>query len=353
MSAAVMACLYEGWALSESEAEMLIRRGKVQLHSAQECNASMPLAAVASPSANLVGITDKKSHCQSWSLLDTGAESLINYGIREYGIIEKMIWRDTVLAPTLKKVIQAHPIDLVSIARQGLIAGDDLHASTSHAQNALASTLSPFLKSLSAHSSVLTMLNASPLFFQTLWMAACDAMLSAATAKGKDAKSVLIVAIASNGKELGVRVAGQPNRWFTSAAPLPAGPLNSAGFDANISPAIGDSGVIEAAGFGLNACHLAPDLAFKLNDWLPIGWRSQTSRLMLAENPLMPGLKIRMGMDATSNACLMSLAGMLASDGKTGYLGQGVIKIGTEVFEQIIESVKQSNNFDYRLATAE
>lgn len=86
-------------------------------------------------------------------------------------------------------------------------------------------------------------------------MAACKAMADAA--HGVEG-STIVSTMARNGTDLGIRVSGLGERWFTAPAAVPQG-LYFSGFsgdDAN--PDIGDSTVTETAGIGAFAMAAAP-----------------------------------------------------------------------------------------------
>lgn len=70
--------------------------------------------------------------------------------------------------------------------------------------------------------------------------------------------SSLVVAMARNGHEFGIQLAGTGEHWFTAPAPIPDG-LYLTGYgrdDAN--PDIGDSTVTETVGMGVFAMAAAP-----------------------------------------------------------------------------------------------
>ncbi len=84
-------------------------------------------------------------------------------------------------------------------------------------------------------------------------------MLSAAGADRSG--STLVVALAGNGEQVGIRLAGAPERWITAQAGAPEGPRIDPQQQAVAAPLTGDSGVIDAAGFGAQALLFAPESA--------------------------------------------------------------------------------------------
>jgi len=348
LSSAVLCCLYEGWARTESEAEQLIANGTVKLVPAQSYGVVTPLAAVISPTTSLVEVSDAAAASgvmgrRAWSLLGSGAGAQIRFGSRDLAILARLAWRDTVLAPCLSEALATQPIDLLALAAAGLAAGDDLHARTTSATQQLSALLSPRLAACQRPehgAAVEAMLQQTPLFFLTLWMAGCHLMLDAASAGGQDAASTLVVALAGNGQTCGVRLAGAPERWWTCTTGSPLGPrMNPALTDA-IAALTGDSGVIDSAGFGAQALVVAPEIEQVFAPWLPSDWREQQASLLAGVHPYFSHAPrtaaLRCGLDAaavaaSSTAPLAAIA-MIAADGRAGLLGRGLYSAPAELF---------------------
>jgi hypothetical protein len=336
LSSAVLCCLYEGWATREAEAERLIADGRVRLISAQSYNVVTPLAAVISPRTSLVGIADANATGEhAWSLLGSGAGAQIRFGSRNPAIIERMAWRDDLLAPVMDRVLSAGPVDLIPLAKAGLDRGDDLHARATSASATLHRQLAGHLD----EPSVEAMLNESPLFFLTLWMAACHLILSAASRQ--PALSTLVVALAGNGMDVGIRLAGEPSRWQTMAAAAPEGPRINPAVTVDAAPLTGDSGVIDAAGFGAQALWLAPEPASAFAPWLPENWRAAQAPLYRGVHPEFS--RLRLGLDAaqvasTGTAALAAIA-MIGADGRAGLLGRGLYQAPVALFDDALHAL--------------
>src|SRR6202040_3343803 len=73
--------------------------------------------------------------------------------------------------------------------------------------------------------------------------------------------STLVVTMARNGTDFGIRVAGLGDRWLTAPVNIPSG-LYFAGFGpADANPDIGDSAIVETIGLGGFAMAAAPAVA--------------------------------------------------------------------------------------------
>lgn len=320
LSSAVLCCLYEGWAQTPKQAERMIREGDIVLHPAQAYDTVLPLAAVISPRSHLVEVRDAGGG-RCWSLLSSGAGSQLRFGSRDLRVLERLAWCEQRLAPALARVLVHGPIDLLPLAVAGLQQGDDLHSQTTAATLALLEKLNATL----VGEDVRAVLAATPLFFLTLWMAACHLMLNVAANNGQDPASTLVVALAGNGQQMGIRVAGQPARWFVQPAHVPEGPRLAAG-TGRVCPMLGDSGVIDAAGFGAQAWGRIGPVAESLQPWLPAA--PGIERWMRGVHPQFAHLGLRIGLDATQAALDTSppqvAIAMLDAAGQQGLLGRGI-----------------------------
>jgi hypothetical protein len=335
LSSAVLCCLYEGWAQDVAQAERLVRSGIVHLAPAQDYGAVAPLAALISPATMLVQVSDlapRGGARRAWSLLGSGAGPQLRFGSRDPAILPRLAWRDGVLAEQLARVLRDAPVPLLPLAAAGLAGGDDLHASTAAANRALCEVLRPRLlpdDGAARHAdAVAAMLGQTPLFFLTLWMAACHLMLDAAANDGSDADASLVVALAGNGEQAGIRLAGRPAQWHTAWATAPQGPrLDPAVATAVASPVIGDSGVIDALGCGGQALSHAPAIAQVLEPWLPPQWEQRAASLLAGHHLGLGAHGMPVALDCAAVAPgrepLTAIA-MLDAAGERGLLGRGV-----------------------------
>ena len=336
-SSAILCCLYEGWAKDEAHAERLIEQGKVRLECAQSYGVVTPLAAVVSPRTTLVEVTDANDPAaRAWSLLGSGAGPQIRFGSRDMRILERMQWREAVLASVLDEAFAHGPLDLLALAQAGLDDGDDLHVRTTGATAALRAELTSRLD----HAEIDAMLARTPLFFLTLWMAACALMLSAAARAGQS-ESTLVVALAGNGERVGIRLAGAPSRWITAVARAPEGPRIDPQQQAAAAPLTGDSGVIDAAGFGAQALAFAPEPAQAFEAYLPAGWRDRQARIHTKSHPAfgrLPGVLDATRVVQEGLAPLAAIA-MIGVDGRAGLLGRGLYTAPPELFAYALNNL--------------
>lgn len=346
LSSAVLCCLHEGWASSAQEAEALIAGGGVALQPAQDYGAVVPLAAVISPGSMLVEIVDARHPAdKAWSLLGSGAGPQLRFGSRDPAIIERLVWRDTVLARVLQAALARGPVALLPLAGAGIRGGDELHGRTTSATAALRDEMDATLATDADGVHVRAMLERTPLFFLTLWMAACHLMLKAA---GHDAAgSSLVMALAGNGETCGLRVAGLPERWFTAAGSAPGGPRINPGLAAETSPVIGDSGVIDMMGFGGQALAHASEVREALAAWLPASAGAPNHPALIGPHPAFGTEGLWTGMDAAAVASQgiapLAAIAMVGADGRAGLLGRGIYQAPLTLFAQAATALRQDS----------
>src|SRR6185312_295092 len=128
LNAAVLSCLHEGWARTPDEAERLLASGAVRLEPSYTKSVATPLAAMVSPRTTLSEISDAAvSNRRYRAYLGTGAGPQQRFGSRDPAILERLAFRETVLAPGFTELLNDGPVDLLALARAGIREGDDLH----------------------------------------------------------------------------------------------------------------------------------------------------------------------------------------------------------------------------------
>jgi hypothetical protein len=323
LSSAVLCCLYEGWANTPDEAEALIAEGRVKLLPTQRYRIVTPLAAVISPSSSLVEVVDDgQAHgARCWSLLGSGAGAQLRFGTRDPAILARMTWRDQHLAPALQAVLNTSPIELIPLAVAGLRGGDDLHSRTASATAALLQRLSSVMDA-----DVTAMLENTPLFFLTLWMASCYLMLDATRSADPIQATKVVLALAGNGIDAGARLADNSDAWLTVPAHVPQGPRLGANL-IEASPMLGDSGVIDAAGFGAQAWFYATETAEAMAGWLP-GGTGERPAWLVGNAPGFSAFGLGSAIDASridgAEPTPRVAIAMLDAKGEQGLLGRGV-----------------------------
>ncbi len=254
------ALMYEGKARSCAAAERLVTKGRVKLVPCHHHSTVGPMAGVVSPSMYVWVVRNETFGNTAYCTLNEGLGKVLRFGAYDSEVIRRLKWMERVLAPALKKAVAASGgINLRNLTAQALQMGDECHnrnvaATTMLLRDLTAAMLNTGLRKKTI-GQIAEFISGNVHFYLNVSMAACKAV--ADTVLGLE-NSTLVSAMARNGTEIGIRVAGLSDRWFTAPAGMPEG-LFFAGFsqeDAN--PDLGDSTISEVAGIGGFAMASAP-----------------------------------------------------------------------------------------------
>ena len=254
------ALIYEGLAKDQKEADKLVASGRIKFGACHDHDSVGPMAGIISPSMPVFIIENQENGKRTYSNFNEGLGKVLRYGAYEESVIKRLKWMEKTLAPVLSDALKrSGPIDLKMIMAQALHMGDELHC-----RNVASSLL--FLKLMAPHiaetgfdkkevGEVMKFMGENFLFFLNPAMAASKAMMDAAH---NIEHCTVVTTLTRNGTDFGIRVSGLGNRWFTAPAEVPK-LLCFPGFtEADANPDIGDSAIMETAGFGSFACAASP-----------------------------------------------------------------------------------------------
>ncbi|HEY1351481.1 MAG TPA: DUF1116 domain-containing protein [Ktedonobacteraceae bacterium] len=258
--AMIGACLYEGWASSEPEARALLADGEIAGEPCHHHNAVGPMAGIISPSMPVVVVEDRVHGRRTFSTLNEGLGKVLRYGAYAQEVLERLRWIRDTLGPVLGQTIRLMGgLDVHALMAQSLQMGDECHnrnkAATALFLRQIAPALIECADTPGQAADILRFIAGNEHFHLNLSMAAAKAMMLA----GADIPySSLVVTMARNGVDFGIRVSGLGESWFVGPAGIIQG-LYFAGYgpqDAN--PDIGDSAIMETCGVGAFAMAGAP-----------------------------------------------------------------------------------------------
>jgi hypothetical protein len=254
------ALLYEGWAKTPAAARKIAASGKIEYSPCHEHQAVGPMAGIVSPSMPVFQVENTAAGNTAFCTLNEGLGKVLRYGAFGPEVIQKLRWLEKILYPNLDEALRLHgPLDLKMIMAQALHMGDELHnrnrAATSLLYRALAPAIIRSADTPETAAAILEFINGNDHFFLNLSMAASKASLDAA--RGIDYSSV-VVAMARNGTEFGIQLAGTGNEWFCGPAPVPDALFFPGFTKADANPDIGDSAITETNGLGGFAIAAAP-----------------------------------------------------------------------------------------------
>jgi hypothetical protein len=351
--AIVGACLYEGWADTPDAAERLATSGAIELSPCHDHASVGPMAGIVSPSMPMwVLEADGRT---SRSTLNEGLGKVLRYGAFGDAVTERLRWMERVLGPVLASGLRRHgSIDVAALIASMVTMGDEGHnrnrAGTSLLVRALAPDLVRTVEDGAAGNAagnavgdvadVLSFIDANDHFLLNVVMGAGKLVADAAA---DVAGSSVVVAMARNGTDFGIRVAGTGDRWFTAPAAVPDG-LYLGGFgpdDANAD--IGDSAITETVGLGGFAMAGAPAIVQLVGGDAgdAVGWTELMYELTLAEHPTwtLPALGFRgvpFGIDvlrvARTGVAPIINTGIAGRVAGTGQVGAGLVRPPLECF---------------------
>jgi hypothetical protein len=254
------ACLYEGWAQDVAEAEALLAGGAVRWEPCHHHGAVGPMAGVTSPSMQLYVVENITHGNLAFSNLNEGYGKVLRYGAYSPEVLAKLRWMNEVMAPLLDAALRsAEGMDIRALLAESLHMGDEGHNRNKAGSLLYTTRLAPGITAAAPDAKtaaeVIKFLGDNALSVLNPVMAACKAMADAG--HGIEG-STLMSTMARNGTDLGIRISGLGDRWFTGPAGVPDG-LYFPGFTAaDANPDIGDSTITETAGIGAFAMAAAP-----------------------------------------------------------------------------------------------
>jgi hypothetical protein len=252
--------ILEGLAKTTKEAEELANSGDISFEPCHHHSAVGPMAGIITWSMPVWVVENKTFGNRAYCNLNEGFGKVLRYGAFSKEVIERLKWMASELAPILKKALERHgEIDMNTLISMALQMGDEGHARANAGTLLFIRELAPHLVMLDERrekiSKVFSFLHSTYIFFVNLTMPSAKCILDAA--QNIEGSSV-IVTMARNGTDFGIRVSGLGDRWFTALSTKVDG-LYLPGFSGkDAAPDMGDSVITETAGIGGFAMAAAP-----------------------------------------------------------------------------------------------
>lgn len=259
--AVVGAILYENWAATAGEAEQLAASGAIRFAPCHEWGAVGPMCGIVSPSMPLIVVMDRAHGNRAFAPLMEQYGKALRFGAFGEEVTAQLKWIERVLAPTLKAAVAAIDggLPLKPIIAQALHMSDDVHNRNAAASllllRSVAESLARSAMPKGPVAETLRALSTNDIFFLTFSMAACKATMDAA--HGVPFSS-MVTAMARNGVNVGIRVSGLGDQWFSGPADVPVGLFLPGFSEEDANPDLGDSAITETAGLGAFAMAAAP-----------------------------------------------------------------------------------------------
>jgi hypothetical protein len=345
MGALTGAALHEGWAATREAAERLILDRKIMLHSNHDLGTVSPMAGVVRPGQILVRLENSAGDGVAFATLAEAGRQVLRFGVYNETVAAGLRWLDEILAPALARAFPSAGLPVTPLLVDGVSLGDDVHQRNIGGMAAFTRALP------SLDNGVRAWLLSNPQHFLNYAMASAKLALDRADGV---AGSSIVTAIARNGVECGVRVAGTGKQWFTAPATFPKGALFSPFVEADVQADLGDSAIMEAYGLGAAIAHGAPELSRAIGrkwpDATAAGHRMRGLFFGAHSSiaPVLAGLNgVGMGLDAervvNTNESVDIHTGIAHRDGRTGWIGVGVASAPLACFAQAIAALRRAN----------
>jgi hypothetical protein len=345
----------EGLVDDAEDAAALFESGSsVALEPCHHRSAVGPMAGVVTPSMWLWVLEDQSSGRRTFCSLNEGLGKVLRYGAYSPDVLTRLRWMDAVLGPLLQAAVRATgPVDVTGILTQMLQMGDEAHNRNRAGTLMLLRDLSPAMVTTDFDAGdiaeTLRFIGDNDHFFLNLAMPACKLALDAA--RGIDG-STMVVAMARNGTDFGIQVAGTGDEWFTGPAQLADGLyLGDYGPD-DANPDIGDSAITETAGIGGFAMATAPAIVRFVGGSVPdaLATTRRMHEITLGENPRwsIPVLEFQgtpTGIDVTL-VCRTGIlpqinTGMAGKVAGVGQVGAGLVTPPAEIFPKALQRLAE------------
>lgn len=257
---AVMGALvYEGLASNIEEAEKMCENNEIDLSPCHHHSTVGPMAGIVSPSMYMFVIENKTHGNRAYCTINEGLGKVLRFGAYGKDVWDRLKWMENELAPLLKKaILKSKGINIKSITAQALMMGDECHNRNVAGTSLFLKEILPYLLETAPADKVKMVtdfISGNVHFYLNLSMPACKATCD--TIHGLE-HCTIMSAMARNGTDIGIRIAGLGDEWFTSPSGMPKG-LYFAGFsESDGNPDLGDSTISETAGIGGFAMACAP-----------------------------------------------------------------------------------------------
>ena len=343
------ALIYEGLAETTEEAQDLAASGAIRFRPCHHHQAVGPMAGVVSSSMPVWMVLNKSFGNFAFCTLNEGLGKVLRFGAYSREVVQRLKWIEKVLGPSLQKAVLASGgINLKNIIAQALQMGDECHN-----RNVAATTL--FLKEILPHlldsdlersvvKEVSDFIAGNVHFFLNLSMAACKATADSILGL-RD--STVVNAMARNGTEFGLRVAGLGGRWFTASAGIPKGLYFPGYTEEDANPDLGDSTIAETAGIGGFAMASAPAIV-KFVGGTPAdaqGYTREMYEICVSKHrdlqlPALDFLGTPVGIDVrrvveTGIAPIIN-TGIAHREAGIGQIGAGILRAPMECFQEAL-----------------
>ncbi len=248
------ALLYEALAKTPSEAEAIIKAGEVIIRPCHELMAVGGMTGITSASTPVHIVHNDPFNITAYcGFHEGGSPNGFGWGTYDEESIHHLCWMKEELAPVLNSGLQAvGGINIRQIIGRAVQMGDECHGRCGAATSLLARELFPAIAQQGLDGKIVArafeFIRMTDIFALHVIMAAGRSMIEPAK---NVPYSTIVTTMARNGVDFGIKISSLGDQWFTG----PAQPIRTTYFspewtDADATPDIGDSSIVETIGLG-------------------------------------------------------------------------------------------------------
>ena len=344
LSALAGAAVLEGWATNHEDGRRLILEGSIRLTPNHELGTASPMAGVVRPSQPVMEVRDAAGSETGFATFAEGGRQGLRFGVWGSSVVRHLSELELRIAPAIAAALPQEGLPVWPLVSQGLRQGDDIHQRNEAFTQAFIDALEGLPPDVAAW------LGENPQHCLNYAMGA--AKLALDTARSVSGSSI-VVAVARNGDECGIQLAGTGDRWFCAPSNLPRGQLFGDFTPDDCQPDLGDSAIMETIGLGGGAAFSAPALNRKLGvaqdqaDRDAVVQRSWflTANPWFAPPDIPDARDYGLGLDARevarSHAGLLIHTGIAHRDGATGWIGIGRVRAPVACFSRAVQTLQE------------
>lgn len=244
------AVIYEKLAFNKEEAFSLIERGEIEFASNDDYNAAGAIAGIISASMPVWVVENDAFGNKAYSPVNEGANLSLASGASTQETIERLCFMRDKFMPAMQKCFD-EKIDLLKIISSSLLMGDELHLNTKAASALFFMHVAPLMAKADIEKEdlckALLFARENEKLFLNIILAGAKAVLGAAqNVEG----STIITAFSSNGHEIGIKISGLKNRWFTASAGYVLGVYLDGFAEKDAAHYMGDEALIDMISLG-------------------------------------------------------------------------------------------------------
>lgn len=352
-SAALGGLVFEGFAASIEEAEALVESGAISFAPAHDHNAAGAMTGIITASMPVFIVEEQTSGIRAHVTVNEGLGKVLRFGANSDEVLARLRWIRDEFYPLLSQALELiGQMDLKKMVAEALRRGDEVHNRNKSATSQFFRDITPGLLATRAPheelEAALRFIGGNDHFFLSLSIAHAKAASLYAEALGVGST---VTVMAGNGVEVGIRVGGLGQRWFTAPARVADIKLFDGHTIDEATPTMGDSYITESIGLGAFALAAAPAIAsFIGGSVADLLARSETMRqITLAEHPdlVIPALDFRgvpCGIDirkvvATGIVPLIN-TGIASNRPGVGQIGAGIQQIPLDCFRKAVSALE-------------